>query len=157
MRATSEELALVFIHELSFSQLLSSLFLFPSSCIGKKQSFNKAFNINSWLLAKDCTRKEVDLSFINYYYFSVVKTNSTFQHELLINKLIYLVKAIPVAVAIFCNFKFLLCTRNTLNFTKKLRLKIKNLRVNIIKEWIEQIWAYKIIAKLNLFFTKNSD
>lgn len=64
MRVISyEELAIIFTCQLFFSQLSSSLFFFPSSYIGKKQSFNKEFNINSRLLAKDHTEKKVDLSF----------------------------------------------------------------------------------------------
>lgn len=137
MRATLEELTLVFTCQLSFSQLFSSLFLFLSSCIGKKWSFNKAFNINSRLLAKDYIKKNVDLSFVSYNYSTTIKTNRIFQHKLLNNKPIYIVKTIPVTVTIFCDFKFLLYTKNTLNFTKKLRLKIKNLRANLVKKQIE--------------------
>ena len=61
-RVTSEELALVFIPLLPFEPL----FLFPASCIGKKLSFDKAFNIKCWLLAKNQFGKDVDLSFAGY-------------------------------------------------------------------------------------------
>lgn len=61
MRAIIEKLALIFVR-----QLFSSLVLFLSSRIGKKRSFNKAFDINSWPLAKDHIREEIDLSFAGY-------------------------------------------------------------------------------------------
>ncbi len=56
MRATSEELAPVYIRQLSSGQLssgqLSSSPLFsPTSCISEKRLFNKAFDINSQPLA----------------------------------------------------------------------------------------------------------
>ncbi len=82
MRATLEELAFIYTCQLSSGQLLFSPLLFPSSPdlsptshIGKKRSFNKAFDINSWPLAKDHTGEEVVLSFAGCYYPAAVKTN----------------------------------------------------------------------------------
>ncbi len=63
MRVTSKELALVFTC------------FFSSSCIDKKRSFDKAFDINSWSLAKDYTGKKVNLSFAGYQSSLAVKAN----------------------------------------------------------------------------------
>lgn len=41
-----------------------STLLFPSNSLGEKRSFDKAFNLNYWLLADDYIREEVDLSFV---------------------------------------------------------------------------------------------
>lgn len=43
----------------------------------------------------------------------------------------------------------------TLNLAKKLGLKTKNLKANIVKKWIEQIQANKTIAEWNVLFTNN--
>lgn len=82
MRANSEKLALVYIRQLSSDQLYSSLFFPPSSFvffstsrICEKQSFDKAFNINNWPLAKNYTRKKLDISFVGYYCLAAVKAN----------------------------------------------------------------------------------
>ncbi len=68
-----------------------------------------------------------------------------------------MVEAIPLAAAIFWDPNFLLYTRHTLNLTKKLGLKTKNLRADIVKEQIGQIWAHRTIVKLDLLFKNNSD
>ncbi len=82
MRATSEELAPVYTRQLSSGQLLSSPLLFssrpvlsPTSRIGEKQSFDKAFDINSRPLVKDHTGEEVDLSFADCHCLIAVKAN----------------------------------------------------------------------------------
>lgn len=82
MRATSEELALVYTHQLFSSQLASSPLFFPSSpilspisCIGKKRSFEKAFDIKNWPWAKDYTGEEMDLSFADYHCPVAIKAN----------------------------------------------------------------------------------
>lgn len=72
--ATSKELTPVYTCQLP-SNKHPSLLLFLSTCISKKQPFDKAFNINSWSLAKDYTRKEVDLSFAGCQGPSAVKAN----------------------------------------------------------------------------------
>ena len=67
-KAISEVLAPAFIPLL----LSKPLFLFSVSCIGKKRSFNKAFNINSQLLTKNQFGKNVDLSFASCKYLLAV-------------------------------------------------------------------------------------
>lgn len=64
-----------------------------------------------------------------------------------------IVKTIPLAVAIFWNFNFTLCPKHSLNLGKKLGLRIKTLKAKVVKELIGQIWANKIITKLDLLFT----
>ncbi len=143
MRAASKELAPVYTfqissNQLSFSPLLSlfSSVLFPFICIGKKRLFDKAFDINSRLLARDHTRKELDLSFADCHCPAAVKANRVWQRKLLNSKLVYMVETIPLAVAIFWDPNFLPCTRHILNLAKKLGLKMKNLRADIIKKQI---------------------
>ncbi len=82
MRATSEELAPVYTRQLSSGQLSSSSLLFFSSpvlslisCIGKKGSFDKIFDINCWPLAKDHIGEEVNLSFVGCHCLPAVKAN----------------------------------------------------------------------------------
>ncbi len=68
-----------------------------------------------------------------------------------------MVEAIPLAAAIFWDPNFTLCTRHTLNLAKKLGLKTKNLRADIVKERIGQIWTHRTIAELDLLFKNNPD
>ena len=96
-RARLEKLALVFIFLLSSKPLL----FFPASHIGKKRSFNKAFDINSWSLAKNQFGEDVDLSFTGCQYLSTVKANRAWQLELLNAKTVYMIEAISLAIAIF--------------------------------------------------------
>ena len=62
-------------------------------------------------------------------------------------------EAIPLAAAIFWDPNFLLCPRYTLNLAKKLGLKTKNLKADIVKKRIGQIWANRKIAELDVLFT----
>ncbi len=108
MRATSKELAPVYTRQISSGQLpFSPLFfssspvLSPTSRISKKRSFDKVFDINSRLLAKDHTGEEVDLSFVGCHYPAAVKDNRAWQRELLNPKPICMVEAIPLGAAIF--------------------------------------------------------
>ncbi len=64
-------------------------------------------------------------------------------------------EVIPLAAAIFWDPYFLLCPKHTLKLAKKLGLKTKNLKAEIVKERIEQIWVNKIIAELDLLFKNN--
>ncbi len=66
-----------------------------------------------------------------------------------------MVKVIPLAATIFWDSNFLLCPKHTLKLVKKLGLKTKNLKAEIVKEWIEQIWVNKTIAELDLIFKNN--
>ena len=68
----------------AFTLLLLSkpLFLFLTNCIGKKRSFNKVFDINSRLLAKNQFGEDVDLSFAGCPGSPTVKTKKKWQQEL---------------------------------------------------------------------------
>ena len=138
------------------SECLSFLF-FPSSGIGKKRLFNKAFNIDYWPLADNHVEKDVDLSFAECQCPSAVKANRPWQRKLLDQKLICIVEAIPLAVAIFWDPSFILCSWYISNLAKKLDLKTKNLKNNIVKEYIQKIWANRIIAQLHELFKSNLD
>ncbi len=73
------------------------------------------------------------------------------------SKAVCMVEAIPLAAAIFWDPNFLLCPKHTLKLVKKLGLKTKNLKAEIVKERIGQIWANRTIAELDLLFKNNSD
>ncbi len=68
-----------------------------------------------------------------------------------------MVEAIPLAAALFWDPNFLLCPRHTLNLAKKLGLKTKGLKVDVVKERIGDIWANRTIAELDVLFTNNPD
>ncbi len=68
-----------------------------------------------------------------------------------------MVEAISLAAAIFWDSNFLLCPKYTLKLAKKFELKTKNLKAEIVKERIGQIWANRIIAELDLLFKNNLD
>ena len=72
-RAILEELAL------TFTPLLLSKppLFFLASCIGKKRSSDKAFDINSRLLAKNQFGENMDLSFMGYQCLFAVEVNKT--------------------------------------------------------------------------------
>lgn len=88
---------------------------------------------------------------------SSCKVNKAWQQKLLKPQSVFMVEAILLAATIFWDPNFMMCNRHTLNLTKKLGLKKKNLKVEIVKERIEQILDNKTIAKLNLLFTNNPD
>lgn len=66
-----------------------------------------------------------------------------------------MIKAILLAATLFWDPNFLLCSKHTLNLTKKLGLKTKNLKADIVKRQIGEIWANKIIVELDILFTNN--
>ncbi len=68
-----------------------------------------------------------------------------------------MVEVIPLATALFWDPNFLLCPRHTLNLVKKLGLKTKGLKVDVMKEGIGNIWANRTIAELDVLFTNNPD
>ncbi len=68
-----------------------------------------------------------------------------------------MMKAIPLAATIFWDPNFLLYTKHTLKLAKKLGLKTKNLKAEIVKERIWQIWANRMIAELDLLFKNDPD
>lgn len=111
--------------------------------------------MNSWPLTKDHNGKGVDLCFTGYHYLASVKANKRWQLEQLNPKPVCMVEVIPLAAAIFWHSNFLSYTRQTFNLAKKLILKTKNLRVNIVKKRIRKIRAQKTIAKLDLLYTNN--
>ena len=133
-----------------------SLVLFQST-YGQKRTFNKAFDIDYRPLARDRNAKEVNLSFTGYQYPLIVKANREWQQELLNTKVVYMVEAIPLAAVFFQDPNFLLCPRHILNLAKKLGLKNKNLKINLVKAQISEIWVNKTITELNILFTNNSD
>ncbi len=61
-RASSEKAPPTFAPLLPSIEYPSPLF-FLSNSFREKRSFDKAFNLDSWLLANDCIGKEIDLSF----------------------------------------------------------------------------------------------
>ncbi len=63
----------------------------------------------------------------------------------------------PTGAAIFWDPNFLLCPKYTLKLAKKLGLKTKNLKAEIVKERIRQIWMNRTIAELDLLFKNNPD
>ncbi len=69
-----------------------------------------------------------------------------------------MINAIPLVVAIFYDFdNFMPCIQHMLNLAKTLGFKTKNLKTDIIKEQIEQIWANRILARLDELFANNPD
>lgn len=68
-----------------------------------------------------------------------------------------MIEIISLVMPIFWDCIFVLCPWNTLNLVKKLGLKIKNFKSDIVKECIQKIWANKIITQLNKLFNNNSD
>ena len=68
-----------------------------------------------------------------------------------------MVKVIPLAAVLFWDHNFIFCLRYTLNLAKKLGLKTKRLKTNIVKEYIQKILANRTIAQLDKLFNENSD
>ncbi len=68
-----------------------------------------------------------------------------------------MMEAIPLAIALFWDPNFLLCPWHILNLVKKLGLKMRSLKVDVVKERIGEIWANKTIVKLGILFTNNPD
>lgn len=110
--------------------------LLPSDDIEKKQSFNIAFSIDCQPLANNYIKKDIYLSFAFCQCLHLVKVNRLWQQELLDQKLVNIVNAILLATANFWDPKFVLSTRHMLNLTKKLALKTKKVKNNLVKEWL---------------------
>ena len=66
-----------------------------------------------------------------------------------------MIEAIPLDVAIFSDPNFAFYLRHTFDLAKKLGLKAKGLKTEVLNKRIGQIWANKIIAELDLLFTNN--
>lgn len=62
-----------------------------------------------------------------------------------------------LAMAVFWDLSFILCSRHTLNLAKKPGLKIKSYKSNIVKKSIQKIYINKIIVQLNKFFKSHLD
>lgn len=55
----------------------------------------------------------------------------------------------------FWDFDFIFCLYYILNLIKNLRLKIKRLKIDIIKDYIRKIWTNQIIVQLKKLINKN--
>ena len=99
----------------------------------------------------------MDLSFAGCQCPQAIKTKKAWQKKLLNNKTICIVEAIPLAAGIFWDHNFALYPRYTFNLTRKLGLKIKELKAKVENERIRYIWANKTIPELNLFFMNNPE
>lgn len=147
----SEDLAPTFLLP-SIKPLSPIFFLFDNS---QKQIFGIAFDLNCRFLANNHNVEEVNLNFATCQCVAAIKANREWQQELWNNKLVCMVEAILLVAAIFWDPNFILCLRHTLNLVKKLGLKTRKLKTKVIKERVEQIWANKIIERLNVFFINN--
>lgn len=155
-RASLEEVAPIFASLLPLVERLSPLLL-PFSGTEEKRSFNMAFSLDWRPLANDHTKKDVNLSFGYCQCLPAVKTNRPWERELLDRKFICMVKAIPLAATIFWDLNFVFYTRHTLILPKKLGLKRKNIKNDLVTERIRQIWANKTIIRLDKLFANNPD
>ena len=131
--------------------------LLPSNGTGEKWSFDMAFNLDCRPLANGHTGEDVNLSFAYCQCPPAVKANRLWQRELLDWKPVCKVEAILLPAAIFWDPNFVLCTRHIFNLAKKLGLKIKNVKNNLVKKQIGQIWANRTMAGLNKLFTNIPD
>ena len=127
--------------------------LFPSSTIGKRK-LDKTF-INTWPLADNHVKKEVNLSFAMCRCLSAVKLNRLCQIDLLERRPACIVKTISLTVAIFWDPNFVPCPRHTLNLATKLGLKTKNFSNALVKERIQLSWANRTIGQLDTLLKKN--
>lgn len=85
-------------------------------------------------MPQDHTGKKLDLSFVGYLCFPTIKANRAWQEELLNSKTVCMIEAISLVTAIFWELNFLLYLKHILKLAKKLRLKMKNLKAEIVKE-----------------------
>ena len=51
----------------------------------------------------------------------------------------------------------MLCPRHTLSLAKRLGLKTKSVKVDLVKAQIGEIWANRMIIELDVLFTNNPD
>lgn len=114
-------------------------------------SFEKAFDINCRLLARDRDVEEVDLSFAGCQCPPAVKANREWRQELLNPKPVCMVEAILLAATIFWDPNFLLCPGHTLNLAKKTRAEDEKSesrhskradRANLSHFMARPIWMY---------------
>lgn len=136
-----------------FFLVLSPVFF--SSGYGVKRLFNKAFDLDCWLLASDCFKEEMNPSFASCQCSKVIKANKIWQQELLNSKIVCMVEPILLAATIFCDPNFALCPKHILNLARKLGTKTKKLKIMVINKQIGQICANKPIAELDLLFKNN--
>lgn len=113
--------------------------LSPSISIGKKRPFNKAFNIDYWLLVDNHVGEDANLSFIYCKLFWSVNFNTIWQRELLDQKTFCMLEVILLFIAVFWYPIFVFCLRHIFNFIKKLGLKAKNSQKKI---YIKNFYLY---------------
>lgn len=141
MKKTSllEELTFTFLLFLSSIDIkhpcLISFLIFFLSGQGVKQLLNKVFNFDYQILANDCPKKEIELSFPDKLCFLIVKTNKAWQQQLLYSKTVSRLETIMLAVTIFWDTNFAFCLKHILNLAIKLRLKIKKLLGYVVNKW----------------------
>ena len=181
LKKTSSEEAPTTFASLFLPSECPSPLLFPSSGIGEKRPFDKAFNIDcqpladnyvgkdvgkrkfdktfisTWPLTNNHVKKEVDLRFAGCRCSLGAKLNRPWQIELLEQRSACIVETISLAAVIFWDPNFMPCLRHTLNLAKKMGLKTRNLSSALVKERIQSIWANKTIGQLDALFKENPD
>ena len=159
--SSSKELTPTFLLLLPSIEIKHTFFvcfpIFFLSGLGAKRSFDKELDLDYRSLASDWSRKRVDISFAGCQCSQAVKKNKVWQLELLNNKTICMIEAIPLVAAIFWDLNFVLYSRYIFNLARKLGLKTKRLKVIVLNRWMGQIWANKIIEELNLLFRNNPE
>ena len=128
----------------------------PTNKNKRKRGFDITF-INSCPLAGNHDQEAVDLSFAGCLCPAAVKVNRSWQLDLLNPKPVCIIKAIPLAAALFWDPLFALCTCHTMKLVFKLGLKTNRIKSNIVKEKIEAVWANKTVNLLYRLFKDNPE
>ena len=113
--------------------------------------------INSCPHAGNHAIKKVDLSFGECECPAPIKLNRSWQLELLDHKSVYIMKAIPLAAALFWDPLFAACPRHNMKLISKLELKMRNIASGVVKEIIESVWINATIRQLDQLFRNNSE
>ena len=121
-----------------------------------KRGFDIAF-ISSRPLAGNHDKEEVDLSFAGCGCPAAVKLNRSWQLDLLDPKPVCIIKAIPLASALFWDLSFAPYTRHTLKLAFKLGLRTNKIKSGVMKERIEAVWANRTISLLDRLFRDNPE
>lgn len=137
----------------SFAESLCPVPLFSllPNKTNRKRIFNIAF-INSCPLAGNHAQKKVDLSFAKCGCSTTVKLNWLWHLVFLDPKPVYIMEAIPLAAAIYCDPSFASCHCHIVKLAFKLRLKTRGIASIVVKERIESIWANRTISQLDQLF-----
>ena len=120
----------------------------------RKRGFNTTF-INSRPLAGNHDQEEIDLSFAGCRYLDTVKLNRSWQLDLFDPKPVCIIKAIPLAIALFSDPTFAPYPCHTMKLAFKLGLRTNKIISGVVKERIETIWANRIVSLLNRLFRDN--